>query len=400
MVGVTQEHARVNPDANNIIGAYADFEAGLTLGLEAGGREPATPEEIDRAFTVRKLAFAANALSENSRESAVTLLQETEGVRVKWTRELFDAATKLCAYYPFSDVAPDRPQDNSDNPDSESDHEQDLPQEPLGVDESQDTPPESLVASADDSIGEPVPDDVNPDSTNAKVDGDDSAPTDNLPALVDSLPNATPVSQPESDTAPEPKQPLRERPSRKQQAKNKLSIDRLNIPSGAEFDELPNSDPPRRFSELKLDEQSSVVAHDLANSFDVEETLVKKILARHVTGGFSSEELHLLAEIRERLCLQSDRKGVATSNGLLAPMKEFFRDSGGSVLTQLAGALGLKSELRSKKRVTVNVASQRLATTLGKSGNADNDYRNLLRGLRYIALCKEKTADDNSEDVD
>lgn len=141
-----------------------------------------------------------------------------------------------------------------------------------------------------------------------------------------------------------------------------------------------------------------IVVNDLAASFEVPRSLVMNTFDRHRQGDFSEAERKLLVEIRARLCLQPDSRGVATSEGLLESMEKFFTGSRRRVLPEIAQVLGLRKERVGKKKITL-AQPQRPGAVLGRTGNISDEYRNLLLGLRYIALCRETTLDDRSSDV-
>lgn len=333
---------------------FTDFAAGVQLGLEAEGQPPASVEALDQAFTVRRVAAHVIGLprgvAARVKSESLVQLQSTPELRVKWTASMLRAALKLARYYPLA-----MEEDRLSRPSQEevsTDATSELPA--LQVKDER-----VLAEEAEFAVSSPVV--------------HDEAATSNLPPV----PEVTHVATP---------QPRRR--SRKAVARDKLSVNRLELPTIDTFTTVPGS--LRSFQELEPGQQMEAVIQNVAERFDVDGELARGVLSRHKVGGFSPAEIALLSTMRERLCLQLDHKGVACSNGVFEPMQAYFRTNGKAVTAQVASFLGVMSAMQGKKRIIKAAAPKRPHESIGRSGNSSTGYRDLLYGVRYVALCEDK----------
>ena len=387
-------------------GSYSEFAEGIAHGLEVAGLPPATDEEIDAAYTVARVSPAMA-------DRAFDLLQQTEGLRVAWTRELFDAAMKLAAYC--------SPKSSDSEAIASDEITEELPVEaidqPAAVEPPVDQPASPILQVSEPAV--PLVDAVPAVSAEAPEDGIDSDVVAVEPEVASAdEPVATEVEEAVAATAveskptldisdegeagdelPAPVSPMAAAPTARRRAKASAEVKALDprdmqLPLLADVMELPDG---REFSDLEVDEQRRIVTDELASAFGAPKKLVESILDPTTTTSFTREEAALLRRIRSVLGLHI---GGATKEayGILPDIQQCF--GGPEVHRHLGGLLGYRQHTSSKKvpgkKAPVTVITRRLLDeapkrvhTLKKVAAGTSPALvelNILRGLRFVSL--------------
>ncbi len=387
-------------------GSYGEFAEGIAHGLEVAGLPAATDEEIDAAYTVARVSPAMA-------DRAFDLLQQTEGLRVAWTRELFDAAMKLAAYYSPKALDPEVA--------VQDDITEELPAEvidqPVTLEVSVDQPTSPILQASEPAA--PLVDTVPAVSVEVPEDSTDSHAVAVEPEIasidepvtteveeavaataVESKPTLDISDEGEAgDESPAPVSPMTAAPTARRRAKASAEVKALDprdmkLPLLADVMELPDG---RKFSDLELTEQRRIVTDELASAFSAPKKLVESILNPTTTTSFTREEAALLKRLRSVLGLHI---GGATKEayGILPYIQQCF--GGPEVHRHLGGLLGYRQHTSSKKvpgkKGPVTVITRRLLDeapkrvhTLKKVATGTSPALvelNILRGLRFVSL--------------
>lgn len=351
---------------------FQDFSNGIQRGMDSAEWEQLGPDDLERAYTVR-------LVSPDIARSALTLLKNAENPQsLRWNKKLLTAAVDLAQRYQQLDdgdaVAPS-PDGFVDEPATSADiltvqHEATQAQ-------IEGTPERSDQFSQPDSLDQSVIEAVNEDT----VVREDPAHARTMSVAANERDDTVSISPSLTVVTIAPERKSRRARSREHaQTRNPDAL-----PTIADVDTI---DSRSRFSELSLDQQRIIVTKDLADALEIAPATIRKLLDPHAMSHFTNDEIGAVEAIRDLLCLRINKQ-VASSNGILPDIQQCFGSQ--EVNRRLATFVGLRTEMKGKKRQIKTVSPRRVYDVRSLVDRPQLGERDLLRGLRFIAQYTENT---------